>query len=76
MAAMLYYLSRPEVRFVTLTLLLAILAQFLLGVVTLINVVPISLASIHQAGACIVLVMTIFLLYVTQAGHRIENIDP
>jgi cytochrome c oxidase assembly protein subunit 15 len=51
---------------VTMLLLLAVLAQFLLGVFTLLNVVPIGLASLHQAGACIVLIVMVYLLYLVQ----------
>lgn len=42
------------------------LAQFLLGVFTLLNYVPIMLASAHQAVACLVLLASIFLVYIVQ----------
>ncbi|MCB1692000.1 MAG: COX15/CtaA family protein [Pseudomonadales bacterium] len=48
----------------------AIVVQFGLGVATLIHVVPIPLASLHQAWACIVLVSLVFFLYVTVPGPR------
>lgn len=38
--------------------------QYLLGVFTLLNYVPIALASTHQAVACIVLLASIFLVYI------------
>ncbi len=41
----------------------AVVAQFLLGVFTLIYVVPISLGSIHQAGACVVVLCLVVLRY-------------
>lgn len=41
----------------------ALLVQFGIGVLTLIHVVPITLASLHQAWACIVIVVTAWLLY-------------
>jgi cytochrome c oxidase assembly protein subunit 15 len=42
------------------------LVQFLLGVFTLLNYVPITLASAHQAVACLVLLVSIFLVYIVQ----------
>lgn len=49
----------------------AVLIQFTLGVLTLVNVVPIDLASMHQAWACIVLLSIVHLLYVVLPGRRI-----
>ncbi|MFT7688607.1 MAG: cytochrome c oxidase assembly protein subunit 15 [Candidatus Azotimanducaceae bacterium] len=46
-----------------LTLLFVVLAQFIIGVLTLVKVVPVGLGSIHQAGACIVLVSILCLVY-------------
>jgi cytochrome c oxidase assembly protein subunit 15 len=40
------------------------LVQFLLGVFTLLNYVPIALASAHQAVACVVLLVSIYLVYI------------
>lgn len=42
-------------------LLGAVVAQFVLGVLTLIYVVPVSLGSIHQAGACVVILCLVVL---------------
>lgn len=42
----------------------AVLIQFTLGVLTLINTIPISLASMHQAWACVVLLTVVHFLYV------------
>lgn len=46
------------------------LVQFLVGVFTLLNYVPIMLASAHQAVACLVLLASIFLVYIV---HDPEN---
>jgi cytochrome c oxidase assembly protein subunit 15 len=43
-----------------------IVIQFLLGVFTLIYVVPIELASIHQAGACVVVLLMVNLTFRAQ----------
>jgi cytochrome c oxidase assembly protein subunit 15 len=40
------------------------LVQFLLGVFTLLNYVPIAPASAHQAVACLVLLVSIYLVYI------------
>ncbi|MBV1878670.1 MAG: COX15/CtaA family protein [Pseudomonadales bacterium] len=47
-------------------MLAVIIGQFLLGVLTLLYVVPIGLASLHQAGACVVLVVMVALNYTVQ----------
>ncbi len=47
----------------SMMLLGAVVAQFILGVFTLIHVVPVSLGSIHQAGACVVVFCLIVLRY-------------
>ena len=60
-----------SVKHLTSLLMIAVLGQFLLGVLTLINIVPIGLASLHQAGACIVLIVMVWLVYIVlpdQAG--------
>ena len=44
-------------------LLAAVLIQFMMGVLTLIKVVPLGLASAHQGGACVVLLATVHVLY-------------
>jgi heme a synthase len=38
-------------------------AQFVIGVLTLINYVPVALASTHQGVACVVLLASVFLVY-------------
>lgn len=52
-------------------LLVMVLIQFSLGVGTLLWVVPLSLASLHQLGACILFLIVLFLNYVTfkRPGH-------
>lgn len=47
----------------SMMLLGAVVAQFILGVLTLIHVVPVSLGSIHQAGACVVVFCLVVLRY-------------
>lgn len=61
-----------SVKRLTSLLMIVVLGQFLLGVLTLINIVPIGLASLHQAGACIVLIVMVWLVYIVlpdQAGE-------
>ena len=58
-------LGRMQHRLIVLSGLLAAVtfAQFMLGVLTLINYVPIALASIHQGVACLVLLASVLLVY-------------
>ncbi|MGG2352399.1 COX15/CtaA family protein [Salmonella enterica] len=46
---------------------LAVVAQFMLGIITLIEVVPVSLGVAHQGGAVIVLTTLLWLL------HRVRS---
>ena len=43
-----------------------VLVQYLLGILTLINYVPVFLGSIHQAVACVVLLAAVYLVYVVR----------
>jgi cytochrome c oxidase assembly protein subunit 15 len=52
-------------------LLGAVIGQFLLGVLTLIYVVPVSLGSIHQAGACVVVLCLVVLQYRAMAEAKV-----
>lgn len=54
------------IRWMALALVGSVIGQFILGVLTLIYVVPVSLGSIHQAGACIVVLATVVLIYRTR----------
>jgi len=45
----------------------ATLVQFGLGVFTLIYVIPIELASLHQAWACVLLLSVVYLVYIVRA---------
>ena len=47
-------------------LLGAVIGQFILGVLTLLYVVPVSLGSIHQAGACVVVLCLVVLQFRTR----------
>lgn len=58
-------LPRPIVRS-TVMLAIIILMQYLLGIFTLINTVPVFLASTHQAVACLVLLCTVYLVYIVR----------
>ena len=49
-----------------LVLLVVLAAQFSLGVATLLFYVPISLASIHQAVAVVVMLVIVYLLYISK----------
>ena len=48
-------------------LIVAVLGQYLLGVTTLLLVVPVSVATLHQCGA--VILLTVMLVLV----HRLSN---
>jgi cytochrome c oxidase assembly protein subunit 15 len=50
--------------------LAATLIQFGIGVLTLIHVIPLGLASLHQAWACVVLLSTVYLIYVVRGPRR------
>ena len=52
----------------TATLVAMVFGQYLLGIVTLINYVPVSLGSIHQAVACVVLLGAVYLVYIVRDG--------
>lgn len=51
-----------------------VLIQFLLGVATLVLKVPLSLASAHQMGACILLLLTLRALYIMLHSAKNSNI--
>ncbi len=46
----------------------AVLAQFALGVATLVLQVPIALASLHQIGACVVLLAAVYTVHAAKRG--------
>ena len=58
------------VRRISAIVLAVFLCQFLLGVFTLINVVPLGLASLHQFGACVVLIVLVRLVYLVRMAQR------
>ena len=67
LAAVAWLLSRRfggRVKWATTAVFGAVLIQFTLGVLTLVNTIPIGLASMHQAWACVVLLTVVHLLYV------------
>ena len=68
-------MANRQLTLTTFVLLVAVIAQFLLGVMTLLHVVPIGLASLHQAGACVLVVATIVMLYSTKAEPA-RAVDP
>lgn len=59
----------PQVRLATDLLLLAVSAQVSLGVLTLVNAVPVELGSAHQAGALTLFSVVIFLLHSCRVPH-------
>ncbi len=79
LAGVLFWQARAvanrQLTLTTFVLLVAVIAQFLLGVMTLLHVVPIGLASLHQAGACVLVVATIVMLYSTKAEPA-RAVDP
>jgi cytochrome c oxidase assembly protein subunit 15 len=58
-----------DLRKYTMTLMVVISAQFLLGVFTLVQVVPIGLASMHQFGACVLLIALVRTLYIVKTSR-------
>jgi len=51
-------------------MLAAALGQVALGIATLILVVPVSLGTLHQAGAVVLLSTTIYVVHTIEWGHR------
>jgi heme a synthase len=47
-------------------LVTVVFVQYVLGILTLINYVPVSLGSIHQAVACVVLLGAVYLVYIAR----------
>jgi cytochrome c oxidase assembly protein subunit 15 len=62
--------EEAKVRALTSVLLLVVILQFVIGVMTLIYVIPIGLASSHQAGACIVVLTIVVLLHRTAGSKK------
>ncbi|MEX0943932.1 MAG: COX15/CtaA family protein [Pseudomonadales bacterium] len=54
-----------RVRWASAGLFGTLLVQYAIGVLTLVQVVPIGLASLHQAFACAVILALVYLVYVT-----------
>lgn len=52
--------TTPAQRFGVNGMLVMMGVQFLLGVMTLLYIVPVSLASMHQLGACVLLLLAVF----------------
>jgi cytochrome c oxidase assembly protein subunit 15 len=52
------------------------LIQLLLGIGTLIYTVPISLASLHQAGACLLLLANVYVLFSLGTPGNLSSNDP
>ena len=57
-------------------LLGVVLIQFGLGVGTLIYTVPISLASLHQAGACLLLLATVYVIFSLETTDNLQASNP
>lgn len=58
--------ARPH----ALALKVAVVAQFLLGVFTLVHAVPVALGVAHQAGAVVLLVVTVVAAHWSMGGAR------
>lgn len=63
-------ISRSQ-RLALFAMFLMVMLQFGLGVLTLIFVVPISLASLHQAGACLLMLLTLRAIYLVSPGQKL-----
>lgn len=63
-----YQLAR-QIRLSANILLLTTLGQFIIGVLTLVYIVPIGLATLHQAVACVLLLAAIHLVYVARGNE-------
>ena len=55
------FLQRKSFQFIGICLIF----QFLLGVLTIVNYVPVSIASMHQIGACLLLLLTLRAVFFT-----------
>ncbi len=64
--------SRFEQR-VSWLMVLCVVVQVLLGILTLINMVPVPLASLHQAGAVVLLTVALFNVFVHAARSAPER---
>lgn len=62
----------PRVKWAAAVLLATLVAQFGFGVLTLVRVVPVTLGTIHQGWACIVLLALVYLLYVCRPATRAQ----
>jgi cytochrome c oxidase assembly protein subunit 15 len=58
--------QKKSIQFVALALIL----QFLLGVVTLVMIIPVPIASMHQIGACVLFTLTLRALFFTHKSLR------
>ena len=64
-----------EVVAASLALVILVLVQYLLGIFTLINYVPVSLGSIHQGFACLVLLCSVYLVYIVRTVPEPREMD-
>lgn len=68
LAAVAFLRETAAVRWLVVGLVALVIGQFLLGILTLIYVVPVSLGSIHQAGAALVVLAVVTLIYQTRSA--------
>ncbi|MCB1643850.1 MAG: COX15/CtaA family protein [Pseudomonadales bacterium] len=66
LAVLLFRTGDTRLKNAGLMLVTVTFLQFILGVLTLIYVVPISLGALHQAVACLLLVTTVWLVFITR----------
>ncbi|MCR9214931.1 MAG: COX15/CtaA family protein [Proteobacteria bacterium] len=74
MAALLYLVSRRqdiryEVRLGCVIVLIALIVQAVIGIVTLLFVVPVSLGALHQAGGMVVLAVCLYVAHSLTTGN-------
>jgi len=55
-------------------LLAMVIAQITLGIATLVNVVPLPLAALHQAGAVVVFAFALTVVHALRAGRRNDHL--
>ena len=68
-----FYARRSGLFKGTLLLLVVTSVQFVLGVATLIYRVPVALGSLHQAVACLMLLVMIYLVYLSRPGRVVAS---
>ncbi|MDZ7685069.1 MAG: COX15/CtaA family protein [Gammaproteobacteria bacterium] len=71
-ASLLARRETPRVKWAAALMLAALFVQFAIGVLTLVQVVPVTLGTIHQGWACFVLLALVYLLYASRPADAHE----